>query len=343
MSFFRAATPLWIQGPFGHLPGQVVDNDALVRWMDVEIRGSWIERKSGVRQRHWAAKEEACSDLAVAAAEKLFAAHAGLRERVRQIVLSTVSGDYPTPPTSPLVQDRLGLSQAGAFDLAAACAGFPSALHVAACLAHATRQTQLVVSSEIRSKFLHPKDFATSALFGDGAAAAAVEVASEGAQAERGDFRFLASQLFSEGSIADLIAIPAGGTRLPRSSRDEDHCLRMKDGAAVFVKAVRGMCDAAEQFLENAGVEKSAVDWLVPHQANLHLIREVSKRMGTPPERVVEIVQTTGNTSGASTGLALAHLRSSGALKAGQKILIAAAGGGGLAACVLLEVAESTA
>lgn len=333
MSFLKAAKDVFIRGPEFHLPERVVTNDDLVRWMGAEIRASWIEHRTGIRERRWAAKDEAVSDLAHAAAGKLLARHPSSRAEIRNLILATISGDFPTPPTSPLLQHRLGLAGCGAFDVGAACSGFVSALHVGASLVLATSEPQLVVAADIRSKFLNPSDFSTAVLFGDGAAAMLLDT-----RGGRASYRFIASQLFSDGSIADLISIPQGGSRAPftKDSPADAATIRMKQPAAVFVKAVNGMSEAASTFLKKLDLRVSDVDWLVPHQANLQLIREIAKQMELAPERIVETVAFTGNTSGASVGIALAHLPEK-KTKAGQKVLLLAAGGGGLAAAALLE------
>lgn len=334
MSFHAAAKDVFLHGPVSHLPARKVSNDDLIAWMGRDIRASWIEHRTGIESRHWASDEEACSDLAAAAAEKLFADFPSKKAEARQLILATISGDYPTPPTAPLLQHRLGLRQVGAFDLTAACAGFVTGLHTAAQLHVASGETQLLLASEIRSKFLAKDDLAATALFGDGAAACFVSGEENGAS-----FRYQASQLFSDGTVADIIAIQAGGSRLPyeRAQNVEDRFLKMKKGATLFVKAAEGMAEAATQFLARVNLTVKDLDWVVPHQANLHLVRDVSRRLDLPAEKVVETVQFTGNTSGASVGIALAHLRANGRAPSRSRVLLLAAGGGGLAACALLE------
>jgi 3-oxoacyl-[acyl-carrier-protein] synthase-3 len=334
MSFHQPKENIFLHGPVFYLPENKVSNEDLIKWMGRDIRPSWISHRTGIESRHWAADNEAVSDLAAAAAEKLFS-ESGLKAEARQLVLATISGDYPTPPTAPLLQHRLGLQDIGAMDLTAACAGFTTALHATSQFCVATGETQLLVAAEIRSKFLAKDDLAATALFGDGAAACFVSRQEKGAS-----FRYVASQTFSDGSVADIIAIQAGGSRLPyeRSTMPEERYLKMKKGATLFVKAAEGMAEAGERFLAKLGLKVSDVDWVVPHQANLHLVRDVARRLNVEPERVIETVQFTGNTSGASVGIALSHLRAGGAASKGARVLLLAAGGGGLAACSLLEV-----
>jgi 3-oxoacyl-[acyl-carrier-protein] synthase-3 len=332
MSFHQPKENIYLHGPVSYLPAKKVTNEDLIAWMGRDIRPSWIEHRTGIHSRHWASESEACSDLAAAAAEKLFTEFPTHKDKARQIILATISGDYPTPPTAPLLQHRLGLSDVGAMDLTAACAGFVTGVHATAQFCASTGEDQLLIASEIRSKFLAKDDLAATALFGDGAAACFVSK-------EPGNFRVIASQTFSDGTVADIIAIQAGGSRLPYNlaTKDDDKVLKMKKGATLFVKAAEGMADAGKRFLARLSLTVADIDWVVPHQANLHLVRDVTRRLEVPQEKVVETVQFTGNTSGASVGIALAHLRASGGVQAGQRILLLAAGGGGLAACALLE------
>jgi 3-oxoacyl-[acyl-carrier-protein] synthase-3 len=336
VSFFKAERAIYLKGPEIYLPEQVVTNDELVEKMGVKARGSWIEKKSGIRERRWASDSEACSDLACQAGEKLLAKYTAERERIRLLVLATISGDYPTPPTAPLVQDRLRLKNCGAFDLGAACAGFVTGLHAASSLQLATRDSVLLIASDIRSKFLDLGDFATASLFGDGAAACILSSDPSGAR-----FKLLASAIYSEGSVADLISIQAGGSRLPHSKNSDPSAqfMRMQNNVALFLTAAEGMAESAKLFLAKLGMSTEGIDWVVPHQANLHLIEEVAKRIPVPSERWVKTVQYTGNTSGSSVGIALHSLAAKDEAKPGQKVLLVSAGGGGLAACALLEIA----
>lgn len=332
MSFHQPKEEIFIHGPVSYLPEKKVTNEDLIAWMGRDIRGSWIEHRTGIQSRHWASDSEACSDLGAAAAEKLFAEFPAMKPKARQVILATISGDYPTPPTAPLLQHRLELEDVGAMDLTAACAGFVTGLHAAAQFCAATGEEQLLISSEIRSKFLAKDDLAATALFGDGAAACFLSKSP-------GAFRLIATQTFSDGTVADIIAIQAGGSRLPyeKAENADDKHLKMKKGATLFVKAAEGMADAGKRFLARMNLTVKDIDWVVPHQANLHLVRDVTRRLEVEQEKVIETVQFTGNTSGASVGIALAHLRGSGNVRPGNRILLLAAGGGGLAACALLE------
>ena len=328
--------PVYLLGPSAALGEVIMTNEDLVAWMNASIRPSWIEHRTGIKTRHWVRPEQSCSHLAEAACEHLFATWQGRRETLSQLIVCTISGDYLSPPTAPLLQDRLKLNDIGAFDLGAACAGFVTGLHVATAMVTHLNNDILLVASDIRSKFLNKRDISATALFGDGAAAAVITTTDAPGNTR---FEIKGAQLFADGSIADIISIPAGGSREPaHSTTDTDRFfLVMKQGSTLFLKAVEGMASSAEIFLSAMGVTLGEIDWVVPHQANLHLVREVTRRLGVNPEKVIETVQRYGNTAGSSVGIALNELVQRKQLKTGDNVLLVSAGGGGLAACALLQ------
>jgi 3-oxoacyl-[acyl-carrier-protein] synthase-3 len=338
MSFTRYAENIFLNCLSHYLPERTVTNEDLVRWMGKNIRPSWIEKRTGIKERHWVDANQSCSDLATMVSQSVLEKYADF-DRLGYLILSTISGDFLTPPTAPLVQNRLGLEGIGSFDMGAACSGFVTALHVSGHLC-APEQSVLLVSAEIRSKFLNPEDFATAALFGDGSAACVVS-----RKPKSSCFRLIASQLFSDGSVGDVIAIPSGGSVSPATVEVDTSkfFLKMKDGAEIFLKAVEGMREAGAHFLDKTNTKIEDIQWMVPHQANGHLIAALADRMGFPIERVVNVIAQTGNTSGSTVGVALSHLlEREGALQNKDKILLIAAGGGGLASCALLEFQKET-
>jgi 3-oxoacyl-[acyl-carrier-protein] synthase III len=334
VAFYQPRADVFLSHPAAFLPAREMTNARVIEWMGASIRPEWIARRTGVRTRWWVEDDEAVSDIAVKAAEQLFERWPERRDTVRQVILATISGDYPTPPSSPLIQHRLGLQRAGCFDLAAACAGFVTGLYTAASFCETTGETQLLIAADIRSKFLDRRDLATAVLFGDGAAACLV-----GRSEEAGGFRFVAGELLSDGSVADIVCQAAGGSRLPSHwPRDAAQAfVRMKDGAKLFLLAAEGMCFAAQSLLDRIGMTIGDVDWVVPHQANLLLVREVARLLDCPADKLVETVQNYGNTSGSSVGLALHRLCQSPDLKPGHHVLLVSAGGGGLAATALVR------
>lgn len=335
MNLFRSTTPLFINGPFQALPQQVMSNQDVLDWMQSDQNPVVVGFSTGIRNRRWVSEDLACSDLAVFAAQELFSQKPKLKESLSQIILATISGDYISPPTSPLVQHRLGLERVGAFDVGAACAGFVVGLHTSSVFAQSCPGSVLLIASEIRSKFLNKNNFATSVLFGDGAAACVVS--TDGKDAE---FQVLATALFADGEVSDTVSTPAGGSRLPASqcTDPELHFIRIKESTALFVKAVHGMVDSSNEFLDALSINSSDIQWLVPHQGNKNLVLSVAKQLGFAESQTVKTVEETGNTSGSSVGIALAHLREHMPIKSGDLVLLTAAGGGGIAACALLQV-----
>ncbi|MDP1602880.1 MAG: ketoacyl-ACP synthase III [Legionella sp.] len=338
MNFFLAKTAIYLKGPSCALPEKTMSNQDVIDWMGAQQKPALISFSTGIRERRWVEQDEACSDLAIKAANALFEQKPEEKEHITQLILATISGDYLAPPTSPLVQHRLGLKNCGAFDIGAACAGFVVGLHTSAALAQATSGTILLIAAEIRSKFLDKNNFTTSVLFGDGAAACLI-----GPDKKDAEFRFIASALFSDGEVGDAVCIPAGGSRLPAAACSDAAQLfiQMKESTGLFVKAVNGMSNYAKDFLQQLNLTPDDIDWLVPHQGNMHLVLSVAKQLSIAPEKVIKTIDYTGNTSGASVGIALAHLIKHAQVKNGDKVLLVAAGGGGVAACALLELSFS--
>lgn len=334
MNFLAYKNKVYIKGPHAILPQKIMSNQDIIDWTQSSHQPSLISFSTGILSRHWVEEGQACSDLGFLAAESVLAQHENEKNRLTQLILATISGDYVSPPTSPLIQHRLGLSDIGTFDIGAACAGFVVGLHVAAALVQAGAGSALLIASEIRSKFLNKENFATSVLFADGAAACILST-----KKEKAEFHLIASALFSDGEVGDLISVPAGGSRLPGSLANDktQFFITVKENTALFVKAVEGMTDCARKFLNRLNITTDSINWLIPHQGNKHLLLAVAKQLEISPDKVINIVETTGNTSGASVGIALAQLRTHTNIKKGEKVLLVAAGGGGIAACALLE------
>ncbi|KTD62313.1 3-oxoacyl-ACP synthase III family protein [Legionella shakespearei] len=335
MNLLRAEKAIFLKGPYAVLPEKVMSNQDVLDWMQSTQNPALVGFSTGIRNRRWVSDEQACSDLAVLASEKLFTAKPQEKNKITQVIVATISGDYISPPTSPLVQYRLGLVQAGAFDVGAACAGFVVGLHNSAALAQACSGSVLLIASEVRSKFLNKNNFATSVLFGDAAAACIVSQDQEAAE-----FRFVASALFADGEVSDTVSTPAGGSRLPAAlcTNPEQFYITIRESTALFVKAVHGMVDTAIDFLKELNLTPADIQWLVPHQGNKNLVLSVAKQLGFSEDQVVKTVEETGNTSGSSVGIALDYLREQAEIKSKDKVLLVAAGGGGIAACALLEV-----
>ncbi len=335
MSFYKPDHPLFIIGPSMAKGDRLITNEDFAAWIGSDIKPSLLEKRTGINTRYWVSKDKAVSDLGFESVMALKRLHPHCLENLASLIFSTVSSDYPVPPTAPLLQDRLDLQDIGAFDLGAACAGFVTSLLTGAQIASGFKKDVLLCSSEIRSKFLNPDDFQTSVLFGDGASSCVISSSKKEAS-----FQILCGQLFSDGSASDIISIPHGGSRTPyQDVKEEFHpYLKMKGGAELYIKALAGMHETTLTLLENSKMNLTDISWVVPHQANLHMITALAKKLNFPMEKVIQTVKKYGNTSGASVGMALNELLTSYPIKSGEKVLLISAGGGGLAANMVLEV-----
>ena len=334
MSFLKPSTDIYIKGPNHYVPEKVINNDYLVEWMGASIRGTWIEKRTGIQERRWVDEDTAVSDLATICASNFLDTFKIDKTKISTMIMSTISGDYPTPPTAPLVQHRLELEDIGCFDLGAACGGFITSLLTASSICMATQSDILLVSAEIRSKFIAKDNFETNVLFGDGSATCLVTLEKENA-----DFKIIGIKCYSDGSVADIISIPDGGSRSPIiPGKEYKNTLVMKGGAELFIKALNGMHKTSLDLLENLDLSLSDIDWVVPHQANLLMIKALAKKLDFPMEKVMQTVKFWGNTSGSSVGMALSYLKENYPIKKGDKVLMISAGGGGLAANGIIEV-----
>lgn len=301
----------------------------------VDTSDEWILTRTGIRERRIAAPEEATSDIALLAALSALESSGTSAEELDGIIVGTVSGDMIFPATACLIQDRLGAARAAAFDLNAACCGFIYGVNAAHALISAGGMDKvLVVGVELLSKITDWSDRATCVLFGDGAGAVVMGACEPGEG-------ILGTYMRSDGSLADLLHIPAGGTRHPTSMdsvRRKDHFIKMK-GDGVFKYAVRAMEDATHQVLKQADVLLENVDVFIPHQANVRIIEAVQQRLGLPDDKVVVNLDRFGNTSSATIPIALDEVVRSGKVKKGDLVLLVAFGGGLTWGAVLLRYA----
>lgn len=302
----------------GHaLPARVVTNDDLAARIDTS--DEWIRSRTGIRQRHVVGPGTATSDLAVEAGARALAA-AGLTD-VDVVVVATTTPDHRCPATAPVVTSRLGLGQVPAFDINAVCSGFLYGLTVTAgMLVAGTAHTALLIAADTFSTIVDPDDRATAFLFGDGAGAVVLRAAPAGSGV-------LAVELGSDGFLEELILVRGGGSRLPASPDPADHWFSMQ-GQAVYRHAVARMADSTRTVLDRVGWSADEVDWFVGHQANKRILDATAARLGIPAERVVVNLDRVGNTAAASIPIALSEAAGAGRLLAGQKVVLAAFGGG---------------
>jgi 3-oxoacyl-[acyl-carrier-protein] synthase III len=291
----------------GHrLPDHVMPNGPIAERIGVDA--DWIVRRTGIRERRYAAPDERTADLALAAARRALT-DAGLKASDIDLVLvATMTPDELTPNTAPLVADALGL-RVGAVDVGAACTGWLSALSMAAGQIETGRSERaLVIGAETLSRITNPDDKRTASLFGDGAGA--VVLSSEG------DGAIGPVLLASDGSMGETII-----------ANHEDRLLIM-DGHTTFNMAVKVLVESTHQALDSAGVALDDIDLFIYHQANGRIIKAVSERLELPLERVADYVGETGNTSAASIPVTLSLLREDGRLRSGQRLLLSAVGAG---------------
>jgi 3-oxoacyl-[acyl-carrier-protein] synthase-3 len=321
----------------GHaLPAQAVSNAELLAGTDLPITPEWIERRIGVQSRYRVAPEQATSDLAIAAAKMAFA-HSGIDPtEIDLIVLSTISPDHPNPSTACAVQAGLGLSETGCpcLDISAACSGFLYALDIGTRQILTGARHVLVISAEIRSRFTNPRDPATYPIFGDGAAAVVLSPGPAGSGV-------LGLQLLADGRGYYSVHIPAGGSRLPASAQtvaQDQHFIKMENGEQIFFQVVEGMSQYTTAFLSALGTSLDEVDFLIPHQANLHILKEVGRRLELPPEKLLSNIARVGNTSSASIPLCLSEYLQAGVLKPGHRVCLVAAGAGHTGGLALIQL-----
>ena len=310
-----------IAGTGSYVPAKVLTNVDLERM--VATSDDWIVERTGIRERHVAGPGEACSDLAVQAAERALAA-AGVRAvDLDMILLATCTGDYPLPATACLIQHRLGATRAAACDLSAACCGFVYALSVADAYVKSGMRHVLIIGSEVMSAITDWTDRNTCILFGDGAGAAVISAS----ESDRG---ILSTHLRSDGSLWDLIAVPGGGSRLPPSETvvaERMQYIKMK-GNETFKVAVRTLEEVARETLAANNFQVEDLDLYVPHQANIRILKAVANRLGLPPEKVMLNLDQYGNTSAASIPIALDEAVRQGRIKEGSLVMLGAFGAG---------------
>lgn len=314
MSLGDAARGVVMAG-FGHyLPERRVDSAEIEA--DLNLPPGWIAARTGIHSRHYAAPEQAVSDLAVPAG-RMALEQAGLAAgSVGLLLLATSTPDHLLPPTAPLVAHRLGLG-AGAMDLAGACAGFLQALVLGAGHVRATGQAVLVIAANILSRRIAPGDIATRALFADAAGAVVLAASPDPAKGLR------ASVLRSDGAGYDLIRIAKGGSRQPFRPGDAGLAMDMPDGRAVFARAVEGMTTSSQAALREAGLTAAGISTWLAHQANGRILAQVGARLGLDRAECLGTLARHGNSSAATMPLALSCRAAEGPLLPGPMLMTA--------------------
>jgi 3-oxoacyl-[acyl-carrier-protein] synthase-3 len=303
-----------ISGTGSYLPAKILTNAELERMVDTT--DEWIFARTGIRERHIAASNEYTSDLGIAAAKKAIeAANIDIQD-IDLLIVATTTPDRVFPSTACLIQGQLGIrNNSPAFDVQAVCSGFVYALSIAdSMIKTGAAKTALVIGAETMSRITDWTDRSNCILWGDGAGAVILQASN--------DAGIITTHLHANGSYEKLLTVPAGV-----SKQDGDKTIKM-EGNAVFKMAVNTLDQIVDETLLANGMQKSDVDWLVPHQANIRILQATAKKLDMDLDKVVVTVDKHGNTSAASIPLALDTAVRDGRIKRGDVILMEAFGGG---------------
>lgn len=305
-----------------YAPERKLANSDLEKMVDTS--DEWITERTGIKERHIAAKEQSTSDLAFEAAKNALK-NAGLKAKdIDIIIVATITPDMLFPSTACFLQYRLGIKNIPAFDISAACSGFIYGLSVADSFIKAGKYKRvLLIGAETLSKFTDWEDRTTCVLFGDGAGAVILEQT-------KGENGIVSTHLYADGSYWDMLNLPGGGSRSPASKdtvKKRCHYIKMK-GNETFKIAVKTLGNLVEETLKENNLKPSQLSALIPHQANLRIIQATANRLDLSMDKVVVNIDRYGNTSAASIPIALDEAVRSGRVKEGDYILLEAFGGG---------------
>jgi 3-oxoacyl-[acyl-carrier-protein] synthase-3 len=311
-----------ITGTGSYLPKRILTNAELER--SIDTTDEWIFTRTGIRERHIVAEGQYTSDMAIEAAKKAMEAANIDIQSIDLIVLATTTPDRTFPSTACLLQQKLGIINCPAFDLQAVCSGFIYALATADNFIKAgAAKCVLVVGADAMSRITDWTDRSNCILWGDGAGAVILQASNEQG--------ILSTHLHANGNFADMLTVPQG------VSNQEGSKTILMEGNAVFKMAVNTLDAIVDDTLAANGLEKSDIDWLVPHQANIRILQSTAKKLGMSMDRVVTTVDKHGNTSAASIPLALDVAVRDGRIKRGETILMEAFGGGFTWGSVLMK------
>ncbi|MBS1157922.1 MAG: 3-oxoacyl-[acyl-carrier-protein] synthase [Proteobacteria bacterium] len=307
------------------LPGNPVSNNDLVA-RGIDTNDEWIVTRTGIRSRYLAEPGTTSSELGLLAAQRALEMAGVAAGELDLIIVATSTPDFIFPSTACLIQGKLGNKGAAAFDIQAVCAGFTFALGIAEkFICSGSHKKALVIGAEVFSRILDWQDRGTCVLFGDGAGAVVLEASERPG--------ILATALHADGSQSGILNVPG---QICGGQVTGDPFLRM-DGQSVFKFAVRVLADIAEEVCLTAGIPTGAIDWLIPHQANIRIIDATGRKLGIDRDKVIVTVDRHGNTSAASVPLALDEAVRDGRIQRGQKVLLEGVGGGFTWGAALLE------
>jgi 3-oxoacyl-[acyl-carrier-protein] synthase-3 len=312
-----------ISGTGRGVPSDVLDNEYFASYLDTS--DEWITSRSGIRQRYRAAEKETTVTLGLEASRKALDDAGIAPTDLDLIIFATVTPDTPVPAAACWLQAELGADGVPAFDVNAACAGFVyAAVQATAFIKSGYMRRVLIVGSETLSRIVDYEDRATCVLFGDGAAAAVISASDD---PERG---FIHHQMGADGQGAEYIHMPGGGSRVPASAMsvaERLHFLRM-NGREVYKFAVQKFNTVVAESLAATGLTPEQLDFIIPHQSNLRIIKSVQDKLKLPDEKLVVNIDRYGNTSSASVGLALDEARRDGRIQPGHTVMLIAFGAG---------------
>ncbi len=312
----------FVSGLAYYVPEEVLTNAYFESYLDTS--DEWITQRTGIKERRRSAPDENTSDMGKKAAEKAIERSGVPREEIDLIICATATPDMLFPSAACLIGAKLGLNGVPAFDLAAGCTGFVYGLSVAAAYVKSgLYRNVLVIGAERLTRIIDFQDRSTCVLFGDGAGAAVVSATEE----DRGILGF---RLHADGSYGELLYMPARGTAMELTEeviKERLHYAKMR-GNELFKIAVREMANVSLELLDQMGVSKEEIDWLIPHQANIRIISTLAKRLGLSMDRVVVNIDRYGNTSAASIPIALGEALEDGRVKRGDLLLLVAFGAG---------------
>jgi 3-oxoacyl-[acyl-carrier-protein] synthase III len=319
-----------IVGTGGYTPDKILTNSDLEKL--IETSDEWITERTGIRARRIARQDETTSDMAAEAAKRALQMAGIKAEDLSMIIVGTISGDTPMPACAVHVQQKIGARNIPAFDISAACAGFLFGMSIADQYLRANvtgMEYILVVGVELLSRVLNWNDRTTCVLFGDGAGAAIIarRPADPADPKPRG---ILGTRIFTDGSLAEALTIPAGGSReavTPEGLANARNKVHMQ-GQEIFKVAVKNLTGATKAVLDDAGLGPSDIDWVVAHQANIRILAQVASRVDVPLERFVLNIERFGNTSSASIPIALDEAIRDGRIKEGHTLAMCALGAG---------------
>lgn len=328
----RRTSSARISGTGSYLPNKVLTNQDLEGMVDTS--NEWIIERTGILERRIASEDQAASDLSYEACVMALD-DAGIEGKdIDAILVGTVTGDYFFPATACILQEKIGAKRAFAYDFGAACSGFIFGLGQArAFIESGLCRRILVVGVETLTKLVDWTDRNTCVLFGDGAGAAILEPGKP-------DEGLLSVYMRSDGALADIITLPAGGSRLPLTPQlllEHENKIHMR-GNETFKLAVKAMESALVHVLRDAGIAQNEIDLLIPHQANMRIIQALGKRLEVPEDRVYVNVDRYGNTSAATIPIAIDEARRSGRVGPGSLVLMASFGSGATWGAALLRL-----